>query len=158
MQLKVLLKISNFLKLFPFLYILTEAYPPIANSCMEFYKLGIAPKPLKCLNLSVTAGSLLTCCWNNLDNTTVSYLFKIITVPPNIFLFAIAQSTKPCFRLPQAMYWKLSSYFLALSWCNTSWVEWKMLQFSSKCEFGKSFQVFFYLDIDKLRSYCKTLH
>ena len=50
-----------------------DGYPPIANSCIEFYKLGIVPTISTCLNLSDSSGGTLTCCWNSMDNITVSY-------------------------------------------------------------------------------------
>ena len=45
---------------------LSAGYPPLGDSCIDFYKLGISPTAPACLQLKDTKLATLNCCWNNL--------------------------------------------------------------------------------------------
>lgn len=54
-----------------------DAYAPLnANSCMDFYQLGIVPNSSQCLKLTDSNGSPINCCLNSLDGSSVS-IFRI---------------------------------------------------------------------------------
>jgi hypothetical protein len=49
----------------PSIFIL-DSYAPVADSCEEFYKLGMFPNRGECLDFRTGDGLISTCCWNNL--------------------------------------------------------------------------------------------
>ena len=64
-------------KIIKCIFIILESYSPLADSCIDFYKLGISPMPSQCLTLKGITVSTLQCCWNNLiASTTVSLSIK----------------------------------------------------------------------------------
>ena len=79
-RLKVEANFTNQSDYFIFSYL--ASYPPLADTCMDFYKLGIVPEPSFCLSLKGISVSSLQCCWNNLVPSTVS---KSIHLLCNLF-------------------------------------------------------------------------
>ena len=47
--------------------VIPYSHEPIANTCKQFYKLGMFPKVGECLQFKTKLGTDLTCCWNNID-------------------------------------------------------------------------------------------
>ena len=55
------------------LSIIPYSYEPIANTCKQFYELGMFPNPGECLQFKTKLGTDLTCCWNNIDPQHSNY-------------------------------------------------------------------------------------
>jgi hypothetical protein len=90
--------------------LISVAYPLIAETCYDYYKLGIAPRLSECLLLMDSTQTPFRCCWNNLIPSptvcfslwfclSVSYIF-----PSVIFFFV----NKKLFDVNLKPFWRFN--------------------------------------------------
>lgn len=45
----------------------SDTYEPLAETCQQFYQLGIVPNQGDCLEFQTKSSEVINCCWNNID-------------------------------------------------------------------------------------------